>query len=97
MPPFPMAHVATITADGRGHFSGEGTENVDGVSFPDTLTGTYTVSPECAVSLVIADTVMGQTINGIQVGVITGEGQSQELRSIIGVPGFVFAYSYKPQ
>jgi hypothetical protein len=86
-PPFPMAHVAIVTADGKGHLSGAGTEHPGSLSFPNTVTGTYTVSSECAVLLMFADTAMGITLNIPEVGVITGEGQSQELRSIIAAPG----------
>jgi len=103
-PPFPMAHVAIITADGKGHIFGAGTEHPGGISFPDTVTGTYTVSPDCNVSVMIADTGGGSTVNIPEVGVITGQGQSQELRSIIAVIapapvpiGLVFADTIKPQ
>ncbi len=44
----------------------------------------------------IADTAMGSTVPIPEVGVITGEGQFQELRSIVSAPGLVFADTYKP-
>ncbi len=94
-PPFPLAHVATLTADGSGHVAGQGVENVAGVAFPATFTATYTVSADCTVSLEIEDTAGGITLTIPEVGTITGEGQFQELRSIISAPGVVFADSFK--
>jgi len=72
-PPFPMAHVAILAADGLGHISGSGRENVDGLSVSDTFTASYTVSRECAVTVMIADTSTGSPTTPVpEVGVISG-------------------------
>ncbi len=96
-PPFPMGHVATLTADGAGNLSGGGMENTSGFVFPATYAGTYTVNPDCTVSFVIADTALGTTMTLPLLGTMTGEGRYQELRTISTSPGAVFADTWTKQ
>lgn len=44
--PFTVVGVATF--DGDGNWSRVETSNVNGQVFPETLTGTYTVNPDCS-------------------------------------------------
>jgi len=96
-PPYPMGHVATVTADGAGNLSGQGIENVDGVAFPATFTATYTVSLDCMVSATIADTALGTTMTLPEVFTITGEGPFQEMHGVLSGPGAVFVDTLKRQ
>jgi len=93
-PPVPAAHVGILTADGAGHFSGEGVEHLDSMAAPATYTATYTVSRDCRVSITIigfTGLVMHET------GTITGWGESQEFHTIITDPGWVFVDTAKRQ
>jgi hypothetical protein len=90
-PPFPMGHVAKLTADGGGHVSGAGTEDTNGFTFPATYAGTYTVSSDCAVSFVIEDTALGTTMSIPLQGMITREGRFQEIHTVVTGPGQVFS------
>ncbi len=97
-PPFPMGHVATLTADGAGHLTGGGMENTAGIVFPATYAGTYTVNSDCSVSFTIADTALGTTMTLSLWGTITGEGRYQELRTIATYPpGEVFTDTWTKQ
>jgi hypothetical protein len=91
-PPFPAADVGIFTADGAGHFSGGGVENLGGVAAPSTSTATYTVNRDCTFS----DTITSPTGVVIhETGTITGWGDSQEVHSIMTDPGWVFAHTSK--
>ncbi|HVN92570.1 MAG TPA: hypothetical protein VMT38_02685 [Terracidiphilus sp.] len=90
-PPFPMGHLATLTVDGAGNITGEGEEDTAGFAFPATYTGTYTVNPDCIVSFAISDTALGTTMTIPMQGVITGEGEFQQIHTIVTVPGQVFS------
>ena len=46
-PPFPLGEVAVYSLDGAGNLSGNFTENVNGTLVTETMTGTYTVKPNC--------------------------------------------------
>ncbi len=92
--PFPVAHSATLNVDGKGSFSGGGTQNVDGAVVPGTFTGTYTVDADCGVSFVIT-LDSGQVVH--ESGTITGVGAFQEVHSIVIDAGFVFADALKKQ
>jgi hypothetical protein len=42
------ALVGHFSADGVGHFSGQGTQSVNGTVDRPSFTGTYSVSPDCS-------------------------------------------------
>lgn len=101
-PPFPGAHAGILVADGVGKMSGKDTDDVAGMALPTTFDIAYTVSSDCVVTLTITDTIempngttMSTTID--ESGVITGEGNSQEVHSIITDPGWVFVDTLKKQ
>jgi len=94
-PPFPMGHVGKLTANGLGYFSGAAMEDMDGFPFPATSAASYTVKADCSVSGTIADSALGLTIYVPFQGVITGEGQFQEIHIILTNPGSVFADTWK--
>ena len=100
-PPFPAAHAGVMTADGAGHFSGHDVEKVDVVAAPTTFTATYTVNPDCTVSITITDTVPTPggpvTMTAHETGTITGWGDSQQVHSIMTDAGWVFVDTAKRQ
>ena len=96
LPPLlPGHHVGIFTADGKGSFEGEDTQNIAGVIVPENkFTGKYTsVNPDCTVTAEITTSV------GVfhEVGTITGVGRNQEFHFIMTEPGWVFAESAKKQ
>jgi hypothetical protein len=99
-PPFPAAHVGIFTADGAGHFSGKDVEKVDVVAAPTTFTATYTVNPDCTVSVIITEHMGPYTMTIPEIGTITGWGESQEVHLIIFTEpdlGWVFVDMAKKQ
>ena len=77
-PPFPPAPfqgivVGSVTYDGAGNLSINYMANFGGLSLPGTATGTYTVNPDCTYTDEVPAT------DAHRVGVISGEGMSQEL------------------
>jgi hypothetical protein len=98
-PPAPASPLADATAgiltfDGEGNFSGEDTANINGTSAPVTFTGTYAVTPDCAVS---ADIYTSNGRHLTEAGSITGEGEFKELHDIFTTPGWVFTDTLKKQ
>jgi hypothetical protein len=94
-PPFPWADGGgIITFDGKGNFSGQTTEDADGVTIPDTFTGTYTVNPDCTTSAVI-NTSLGLVLH--ETGTITGVDESKEVHNIMTDAGWVYAETLKKQ
>ena len=73
------ANSGIVTLDGTGLLLGKFTLNVGGVSASGTLTGTYTVDPDCTYSLQFT-TSLGAVLH--QVGTFTGEGIFQEAHYI---------------
>jgi hypothetical protein len=93
-PPLLVAHVGPFNADGAGHFSGSEYVTLGGIALQDTFTGDDTVNSDCSASVIVTDS------NGLvthEWGVITGEGRSQELNSIVTEPGWIFVESVKRQ
>jgi len=91
-PPFPAAHVGTLTADGAGHFSGSDVEKVDVAAMPTTFTAQYSITRDCVYTVTITNNsglVMHET------GTITGSEESQQVRKIMTDPGWVFADTAK--
>ena len=81
--PFPTANVAIVTYDGAGNLSATFTASYGGAILKGSVTGTYTVAPDCTYT----DSV--PTVHLERAGVITGEGMQQELRTIYTVPWIV--------
>lgn len=81
--PFPTANVAIVTYDGAGNLSATYTASYGGGILKGSVTGTYTVAPDCTYT----DSV--PTVHLERAGVITGEGMQQELRTIYTVPWIV--------
>jgi hypothetical protein len=50
-----VASVGQVSADGRGNLVGSDTTSVNGVIVRRTLTGTYTVDPDCSGELTFTD------------------------------------------
>ena len=99
VPPAPASPLADATAgiltfDGEGNFSGEDTANINGTSAPVTFTGTYVVTPDCAVS---ADIYASSGRHLTEAGSITGEGEFKELHDIFTTAGWVFTDTLKKQ
>jgi hypothetical protein len=57
-----VASVGQVTADGRGNLVGSDTTSVNGVLLRRTVTGTYTVAPDCSGQLSFTDN-FGLTTN----------------------------------
>jgi hypothetical protein len=87
-PPFPAAHVGTLTADGAGHFSGSDVEKVDVAAMPTAFTAEYSITPDCAYTVTITND-SGLVVH--EAGTITGWDESQQVRKIMTDPGWVFA------
>jgi hypothetical protein len=79
----PTANVALVTYDGAGNLSATYTASFAGVIFSGSVTGTYTVDPDCT----YADSVPEVGIQ--RKGTITGEGMLQEVHTIFTVPWIV--------
>jgi hypothetical protein len=75
--PYPSANVAVVTYDGAGHLTATYRASFGGIPFGGPLTGTYTVGPDCTYT----DSVPAVGVS--RTGVITGEGMSQEVRTIL--------------
>jgi hypothetical protein len=94
-PPFPWADAGGIvTFDGNGSFSGKTTESPNGTILPITVTGTYTVNPDCSGSAEI-HTSLGFVLH--EAGAITGTGILTEFHTIITDAGAVYAETLKKQ
>jgi hypothetical protein len=78
-PPFPVALTAIDNYDGNGNISGTYWASFGGKQVSGTITGTYTVYPDCTYSDTI--TPAGESATH-RVGAITGEGMYQELQTI---------------
>lgn len=61
-PPFQFAEVSIATLDGAGNISGSATLNLNGIAVEGTFGGTYTVKPDCTVSLTL-QTSLGIPVN----------------------------------
>ena len=92
-PPIFGSHVGVLIADGKGNMSGSDTENHMGMSEPKAYGVAYTVNSGCVVTSTVNDTAAEFTFN--EKGVITGEGESQEVHLIIDGPGWVYADTLK--
>jgi hypothetical protein len=93
-PPVLWDHSGTVTFDGKGSFTGEGMESVDGVTVPLTFTGTYTVNHDCSTSAVI-HTSLGLVLH--EAGTTSGVGIFQEYYGIVTDAGWVFVDGLKKQ
>ena len=93
-PPLLWDHSGTVTFDGKGNFSGGGTESVNGTAVPLTFTGTYTVNPDCTTSAVI-HTSLGLVLH--EAGTATGVWPSQEYHGIFTDAGWIFVDGLKKQ
>jgi hypothetical protein len=85
-PPLPFATAGIITYDGKGKLSGKDTTSLDGVTAPDTFTGTYTVNPDCTYSDEFTSS-SGLTYH--DTGTITGSWILPEVHAIDSDPGVV--------
>jgi hypothetical protein len=82
--PFPTANVAIVTYDGAGKLSATYRATFGGAPLPPgSLTGTYTVGPDCTYT----DDVPGVSMK--RAGVIVGTGTNQEVRTVSTVPWIV--------
>lgn len=95
-PPFPTDHVGIVNFDGAGNFSGSETASVNGFGEAATLTftGTYTVNPDCTATATLANS-LGLTVH--EAGIISGNGQFQEIHLIVTDAGWVFDETLKKQ
>ncbi len=75
--PYLSANVAVVTYDGAGILTATYHASFGGAPFLGPLTGTYTVGPDCTYS----DSVPAVGIT--RHGIITGEGMSQEVHTIL--------------
>jgi hypothetical protein len=85
-PPLLLATSGALTYDGKGHLSGAGTTSLNGLIFPDTFAGTYTVNPDCTYSTQFT-TSIGMVLH--EAGTITGPGGAREIHSIDADAGMV--------
>ena len=82
--PYPTANVAIVTYDGAGKLSATYRAVFGGVPLPPgSLTGTYTVGPDCTYTDDVPAVMMKRA------GVIVGEGTNQEVRTVSTVPWIV--------
>ena len=82
--PFPTANVAIVTYDGAGNLSATYRAVFGGIPLPPgSLTGTYTVGPDCTYT----DDVPGVSMK--RAGMIVGTGTNQEVRTVSTVPWIV--------
>jgi hypothetical protein len=93
-PPIPDAVVGTITYDGNGNASLSMTVNIDGMTFPLTYSGTYTVNSDCTYTDQLTSSNGPVTTDA---GAITGVGIFQEVHYINTSHGFVAAGVAKKQ
>lgn len=93
-PAYPAAGSGILTFDGKGHFSANEILSFGGVVSPEVGTGTYTVNRDCTYTDVFTDTG-GFTSH--DAGIITGEGEFQELHTIYADPGVVVSGTSKKQ
>jgi hypothetical protein len=82
--PFPTGNIAIVTYDGAGKLSATYRAIFGGIPLPPgSLTGTYTVGPDCTYT----DDVPGVSMK--RAGVIVGTGTTQEVRTVSTVPWIV--------
>ncbi len=60
----PLAHLGTLTFDGKGALAGTGLENLNGNFQAGTETGTYTVNPDCTGTFTYLESPAGITAHG---------------------------------
>jgi hypothetical protein len=90
-PPSLFAATAIHVYDGAGNLSHKATASIGGTIVPGTLTGTYTVNPDCAYSheLKLAS---GLVIHAV--GTIAGQGIFQKIHQIWSVAGTVIFQTF---
>jgi hypothetical protein len=87
-PPLAVSHIGVLTANGNGTFFGDATFKLFNVTGTNAFTATYMVNRDCTVSAEIKNSD-GSTTH--EFGVITGQGNSQEIHLIITDPGWVLS------
>ena len=75
-PPVPYANVGIVTLDGAGHVSGTYTASFGGAIVPGTISGSYTVNPDCTYSLQFTPAPFPEVLH--HAGTISGNGMTQE-------------------
>jgi hypothetical protein len=93
-PPFPTNHSGIVSFDGAGNFTGSEMASLDGLVGPATFTGTYTVNPNCTVTVELTNS-LGLTVH--EWGTISGSGALQEVHLIVTDAGWVFDETVKKQ
>ncbi len=87
-PPLAVSHVGDLTADGNGTFAGQATFKLFNITGTNNFTATYLVNSNCTVAAEIKNSDQSTTH---EFGVITGQGNFQEIYLIITDPGWVLA------
>lgn len=93
-PAYPAAGTGILTFDGKGNFTANELLSFGGVVSPEAGAGTYTVNADCTYKDVFTD-ASGYTAH--DAGIITGQGEYQELHTIYFDPGVVVAGASKKQ
>jgi hypothetical protein len=88
-----FAQVGRQTFDGNGNTDAAATTSINGVSFPVTITGTYTVNRDCTGSL----TLHVSPVDIIVHADLVIDSGGAEFRAIVTDPGSTVTYASKKQ
>jgi hypothetical protein len=89
-PLVPTKMLGIATATSTGTFSGGATISQGGVIESDMLSGTGSVNGGCAGSLVLSQTIGGQTGPQLSLGTVTSNG-GNTIDALVAVPNFVLS------
>lgn len=81
----PVAEVGTQTFDGKGGTAASATLSSNGTIYPLTITGTYTVNPDCTGTFTLQVSPFGVTVNVF----FAIDNSATEFQAIETNPGFV--------
>jgi hypothetical protein len=92
-PPLLWAHSGIVTFDGKGDFSFSENVSLNGFTGSDSGTGTYSVHRDCSLSFVVntPELVVHES------GTITGEGEFQEVHTVVTDEGWAAVDGLKKQ
>jgi hypothetical protein len=81
IPPGPTARVGLVSPDGKGNTSIIATLSLDGLIFPESYGGTYTINPDCSAVVLLNVAFPGTTatVPFTFNGMLANEGQNMDL------------------
>ena len=94
----PVITSGHISADGKGHFSGTNTVSLNGLIAHQTITGTYTVNPDCTGQATVHYVTLDQEVppEDVQVEFVLVD-EAREIRFIRTDPNSTFAGNARKQ